>query len=495
MHVISVKGLKFTHGLNPIFDGADFSVSTGTKVGLVGPNGAGKSTLLNILIGLETPREGKLQIHGEVSLVPQEVKYDPAMEKSVSVRDYLDTSKTKQDYELRTILTGLELEGLELESSPKNLSGGQKTKLALARSLVAQPDILLLDEPTNYLDVTGKKWVMDFLATYPKTLILVSHDLELLDKRIGKVLAINTHTKKIDQYSGNYSKYLKLKKQQDDLLKRQVAYETKHIKRMEESMKILYKYKSKKGVRQRVILSRRIERAKENLPQLPPDLRRIVLNLPNPDPMGEVAIEAIGLIKSFESNLVLDGVDLVIQRGQKISLIGPNGSGKSTLIKILMGLLKPDSGQIMKDDRLKIGYYSQESDTLNRSQSLLEIIMDASRLNETGARSLLARFLFPGDRVLQKVETLSGGEKTRLAIAKLLLQPYNLLILDEPTTYLDVLSQRIILEGLKTYQGAVLIVSHTEEFIRELNPDKYLLLPENKFDFWQPEILERVGEI
>ncbi len=493
--MISVKGLSFTHGLNPIFDRADFSVATGTKVGLVGPNGAGKSTLLNILSGEETTSVGKLQIHGLVTLVPQEVKRDPEMEGSSSVRSYIDKAGTKQDFQLREILAGLELSHLDLDSSPSNMSGGQKTKLALARSLVTQPDILLLDEPTNFLDVAGKRWVMDFLAQYPKTLILVSHDLELLDKRIGKVLSINTHTRKIEQYSGNYTKFLKLKKEKDDLLKRQVAYESKHIKTMQESLKILYKYKSKKGVRQRVILSRRIQRAKENLPELPPEIGRIKLNLPDPSPVGQLILEAFGISKSYGDNLVLEEVSFQVGRGEKIALIGPNGAGKSTLIKILVGLLDPDAGQVQKDDRLSFGYYSQEFENFDQTKTLLEVILEASNLNQTSARSLLARFLFPGDRVMQKVSTLSGGEKTRLAIAKLLLEPYNLLILDEPTTYLDVLSQRIILDALKTYQGAMIVVSHTEEFIKELVPDKYLLLPDNKFDFWQPEILEQVGSV
>ena len=220
--MISVRDLSFSHGADLIFDGASFSVDKNQKVGLVGPNGAGKTTLLKILAKVETPDVGKLEVIGSLAWVPQEVKHNPILETSRTVREYLDAENIRGDYELRKLLDGLELSRLNLLVSPNKLSGGQKTKLALARALLAEPEILLLDEPTNYLDIQGKQWVMNFLSTYPKTLILISHDMNLLDRYIDKVLAIDTQYKKIEEYKGNYSKYLKLKAEKDALLIRHI---------------------------------------------------------------------------------------------------------------------------------------------------------------------------------------------------------------------------------------------------------------------------------
>ncbi|MDO8429573.1 MAG: ABC-F family ATP-binding cassette domain-containing protein [Candidatus Daviesbacteria bacterium] len=493
--MINAKNLSFSHGSNLIFNEVVFSVEKNQKVGLVGPNGSGKTTLLNLLTGKETPNAGRIEITGNIELVPQEVKNDPVLDASATVREYLDVNNTKGDYELRKMLEGLELSYLDLTSSPKILSGGQKTKLALARALLVEPDILLLDEPTNFLDVKGKKWVMNLLSSYPKTLILISHDISLLDRYIDKVLAINTQYRKIEEYKVNYSKYLKLKAEKDALLTRHIVVEQKHIKRMEESLKILRKNRSEKGVRQRVMLQRRIERVKINLPDLPQEVKKIKINLPTPSWVGELPIRVTNLGKSYGEKEVLSNINFSIVRGERIALIGPNGAGKSTLIKILVGLITPDSGEIQRDNNLKLGYYSQELETFDLNKTLIEATREEFNLPENMVRSMLAKFLFPGEKVFQTIGSLSGGEKTRLSMAKLLLHDYNLLILDEPTTYLDVMSQRIILEVLKEYKGTILIVSHTEEFIKELQPDKALILPENKFDVWYPEFLEKINEV
>ena len=198
------KNIHYGYGKEPIFDGADFYIDKGQKVGLVGANGAGKSTLFKLISGEDIPENGKLQVDGVVLSVPQEVKHDEKMEKAKSIREYLDPKNLKEDYELLRIISKLELGQFNLDSPPTNMSGGQKTKLAIARALVAEPDILLLDEPTNFLDTAGKEWVMNFLGRYPKTLIVISHDLNLLDSKISKILEINLQSRKIDEYAGNY---------------------------------------------------------------------------------------------------------------------------------------------------------------------------------------------------------------------------------------------------------------------------------------------------
>lgn len=485
--MISVQNLSFSHGSRLIFDEVSFSVENNSKVGLIGPNGAGKSTLLKILCKQEHASAGKIEVIGTIGIVPQEIKHDPVMEAATNVREYLNPDNSKQDYELHKMISGLELTDINLDGSPKALSGGQKTRLALARALLAQPDILLLDEPTNFLDVAGKKWVMGFLANYPKTLLLISHDLELLDKHINKILFVDAHLGKIEEYKGNYTQALQLREDKETLLKKRVSLEQRNISRLEESAK-------KVGVRQRIILQRRVVRLKEKLPDLPPEVRAIHFRLPDPANVGQIPLKAINISKSYGDKKILDNVNITIERGECVALIGQNGVGKSTFIKILMGLTTPDSGEVKKDPELKVGYYSQEFENLDFHKTLIQTATDSGRIPESIARPVLARFLFSAQKVHQQIGTLSGGEKTRLSIALLLLADYNLLILDEPTTYLDMLSQSIILQVLKDYQGALLIVSHTEDFISELKPNRALILPENYFNVWSEDLLERVSQ-
>lgn len=493
--MIKAQNLSYSYGLGDIFKNASFSVGQNMKVGLVGANGAGKTTLFRLIRGEENPKEGKLEVSGKIGYVPQEIKNDPLMKEANTVREYVDPKSTKEDYELLAMLKGLEMENTALDTNPNLLSGGRKTKLALLRALIESPDILLLDEPTNFLDVDGKAWVMNFLGSYPHSLVVVSHDLNLLDEHINKVIYIDKPTRTIQEYTGNYSKFVQLKEEQEALLKRKVTQEKKHITRMEKSLTRLYKKTSKKGVRQRVMLSRRIEKMKENLPELPKEVQNIKLQLPAPARSGEIPVKVSNICKSYNDQKILSDLSFFIERGERVALIGPNGAGKSTLIKIIMGITQPDSGKVNIDPQTKIGYYSQEFESFDFEKTLLETAADEIDSLQKNLRPFLARFMFNEHKVFQKVGSLSGGEKTRLAIALLMLHDYNLLILDEPTTYLDVLSQRVILDALKQYSGSMLIVSHTEEFIEELSPNRVLLLPENRIVHWAPGLKTRISEI
>jgi len=480
--MISVKNIDYSFTKDPIFKDASFFVGKNSKVGLVGVNGSGKSTLFKLLAGELHPDDGKIEIKGQIMSVPQEVKRDEKMEKATSVREYLDPKNEKEDYELSRMIFRLELGNLSLDDSPQNLSGGQKTKLAIARALIAEPDILLLDEPTNFLDTKGTEWVMNFLGRYPKTLLIISHDLNLLDKNIIKILEVNNHKKTIDEYTGNYTEYVKLKGDKDALLVRQIHVQKHNIVEMRKGFIKIAHAKSEKGVRQKIQIERRIEKMVENLPEMPPQAKRIKMQLPEPAWIGELPLIAYSINKSYGDKAVLTDLCFDIKRGERIALVGQNGAGKSTLIKILMGMVLPDSGEIIKDDKLDVGYYSQEFETFDFDKTLMETVKDKCEMTESLLRGLLGRFLFPGAKVFQKVGSLSGGEKTRLSIATLLAKNYNMLILDEPTTYLDVLSQRLILEALKAYKGAMIIVSHTPEFIKELQPSRQFLLPENRME-------------
>lgn len=492
--MIQVKNLTFSH-LRPIFTDVSFTVGESQIVGIAGPNGAGKSTLFKLLTGEEHPKEGQVIIDGTVVLVPQEIKYDPVLEKCHTVREYLDEHYIQDDREIISMLHGLEMNDIDLYSSPHHLSGGQKTKLAIIRALLLEPDILLLDEPTNFLDTKGKAWVASFLGKYPKTLLLISHDLDLLDNAIDKVIAINPAKAQIEEYKGSYSQFLKLKEQHDALLTRQITNTTKHVKRMEKSLVGLMSRKSEKGVRQRVQLQKRIEKIKENLPPLPKEAKGFKMSLPEPQPISDIPIRVIDVSMAFDDKVILEDLNMAIGKGDKLALVGLNGAGKSTFIKLLTGNLTPQNGEIIKAEKLKIGYYSQELEDLDFSKNLIEMVSTVKALPIEKIRAHLAAFLFIGDRVFQRVGSLSGGEKTRLSIALLLLENYNMLILDEPTTYLDVMSQRIILEAIKKYKGTLVIVSHTEDFIKELQPTKALLLPEQKLCSWDDSLLNKVSEI
>jgi len=416
------------------------------------------------------------------------------MEVVRTVKDYVDPNGAHFDHELKKLFFGLQLD-VGLSDNPNNLSGGQKTKLALARALLAKPDMLLLDEPTNFMDLAGKKWVMDFLTNYQGIVIVVSHDLKLLDRVIDKVFAINPATKTIDEYKGNYTAYLKLCKEKERLLTRQILIKQKHIKQMEEGLRKMARFSSKKGVRKKTMQRRKVEKEKLELPDLPSEVRVIKINLPEPAKVEELPIRAINISKSFDGLEVLKNINLTIIRGERIAFIGPNGSGKSTFIKILMGIESADGGEVIGSPQLKIGYYSQEFETFDFQKRVLDTFTERTSRNDDFARAFLGRYMFLGDKVFQRIETLSGGEKTRLSIAILTGCDNNLLILDEPTTYLDVMSQKVILEALKDYKGSMIIVSHTTEFVKELCPHKALLFPEEKVVFWDNELLEKVEEI
>lgn len=486
--------ITFSFADRPLYQEGNFSVGDGMKVGVVGANGAGKSILFKLITGEEEPDAGSIEVQGTVALVPQEVKHDPTLENASTIRAYIDPQNKKKDYELHTMMAGIGLE-LDITMAPLSLSGGQKTRLAILRALIQEPDILLLDEPTNFLDVEGKKWVMDFLSRYPHTLLLISHDMELIDAHIDKVIAIDSQLRTLEEQNGSYSNYLVTKAQKEDLLKRQIINEQKHIKRMKIGLRKMDRFTSDKGVRQRTQLKKRIKRLEDELPEAPKELRGMRFNFPEPSRVGELPIMVEHVSKSFEGRAVLTDVSIAFHRNERVALIGPNGAGKSTFIKMLMNVLQPDSGEIVRDSQIDIGYYSQEKESFSEEQTILEMMRLHTDADDNKLRPLLAGFLFSGNKVHQEIKKLSGGEKTRLSIARLLSKNHNMLILDEPTTFLDVLSQRIILEALKSYTGTLLIVSHTEGFIRELKPHRALLLPDTRVVQWDDVLLGEVGKI
>src|SRR3990167_5532410 len=492
--MIQISNLSFSYGDEPLYEKVNFIIGDDQKVGLVGPNGSGKTTLLNIIAGYQSQTEGKVYVKGFIGLVPQEIKYDPEMEKAKNTRNYTDPDNLHKDHEIRKIFSGLEI-NLDLDDNPQKLSGGEKTKLALARAFLQHADILLLDEPTNFMDTVGKKWVMNFLSRYSKTTVVISHDLALMNNAIDKILYVDLVTKTIDEYKGNYDIFKKLKEEKDALQKRQASMGQKKVKKMEEAVRHAMSFRTEKGVRARVQLQKRITKMRETLPQLPPEVRKIKIRLPDPANCGEIPIRTVDISKSYCGKKILNNVSITLIRGERLALIGPNGAGKSTYIKILMGLTKPDFGEVIKNPLLDVGFYSQEFETFDMNKTVFDTFTETTHQNEGFTRAFLGRYMFTGNKIFQRIETLSGGEKTRLSIALITAKSHNLLILDEPTTYLDVLSQRIILEALKEYKGTMIVVSHTPEFIIELAPKWAYLFPEEKKLYWDNSLIEKVEEI
>ena len=491
--MVRATNISFSYGDGPVFDQVSFLVPKNSKVALVGPNGAGKSTLFKLLLGDEQVAEGKLEKQGTIEFVPQEVKRDERLENASSVREYVDPNYRVDDYEMNKLFAGLEMNNLSLDVPPATLSGGQKTKLALARALISEPQILLLDEPTNFMDVAGKKFVMNFLANYPNTLLLVSHDIELLDKSIDKVLNINTQTKKIDEYTGNYTKFQQLKKQKGELVRKEHLVRSSHIKQMEKGLSKLGT--SKKEAKQKTIIKRRIEREKQVLPELPKDLQGFRLSLPEPPRVGELPIKLENVSKNYGEKKVLTDLSFAVRRGEKFLLVGPNGSGKSTIIKILMGVLQPDKGLVVPGLNLLAGYYSQEFENFDLNERVIDFFAEKTNRDHYDALGFLKKFMFYEKKQKQTIASLSGGEKTRLSMALLMAKNHNLLVLDEPTTYLDPMSQRIVLEALKQYKGTLILVSHVVDFVKEIAPDRALLMPEARLVLWDDKHLDAISEV
>ncbi len=526
--MIAINKLSKNYGKRALFENISLNINEGERIGLIGPNGAGKSTFFHLMLGESQPSSGSIQMKKDVRIghLPQEAVFESnytvlqeltegddlikrlrrekqeleANHKADSGRygEILHELEVLGAFELehkaKKILMGLEFKERDFNRPISQMSGGWQMRVLLAKLLVYRYDILLLDEPTNFMDLPGKKWVMNFLSEYKGCVIVVSHDLELMNESIDKVFAINPTLQSIEEYKGTYSDFLRLKKQRDILLQKHFTAKHKQIKRMEKGLSKMTRLTSKKGVRQKVRQKKRIERAKLELPDLPKEVASIKVLLPEPARVGKIPVHIVGISKKYGNSQVLNNINFTIARDEKIALIGLNGTGKSTFIKILMDLEKADSGTIEKNPLLKIGYYSQEFEEFDFTETVIDTFCRKTLRDEGFARSFLGRFMFTKDKVFQRVGTLSGGEKTRLSIAIITATDNNLLVLDEPTTYLDVLSQRIILEALKGYKGTMILVSHSPEFIKELSPHKAFLFPEEKMVYWDDNLLERAVE-
>jgi ATPase subunit of ABC transporter with duplicated ATPase domains len=520
-------------------DEVSFTLGTGQKAALVGVNGVGKSTLQKTIVGLVEADKGRVTTPKHVGYLPQEIMMDVSLPVDGTVGEYVLSSlngyhdlKRAIDTTLErmTLANGEELDALvhkfggledrfsgagyyavehkalrliahlglsevELDRSMHTLSGGEKTRLALARLLLSKPDLLLLDEPTNFLDVEATAWFMGFLASYENSVLIVSHDVGVLDASIDKVLYLNEFTKKIDEYTGTYSEYKVLRAQHEQMAQQTFKRKQKEIKRLQERADWLMGGGRSKGMHRRGhAMSRRVARLEKSLPNIPRHSREIVFRFPLSKRSGREVLQVAGLKKRYDGSPVFSDLDLTVERGERVIIVGLNGAGKTTLLRIVAGLLQPDEGNIRLGHNVDMGYYAQECDLLDMDRSVLEELRQVGvGLGEKRLRSILGGFLFPGDRVDQKTAYLSGGEKTRLSLAKLVVGGHNLLLLDEPTTYLDAASEALLLAALREYNGTLVIVSHNAGFVSELRPDTALIMPDGLAVPYDDDLLDLVA--
>ncbi|MEY4391042.1 MAG: hypothetical protein RLZZ400_785 [Actinomycetota bacterium] len=509
-----------------------FRVDLGDKVGLVGRNGAGKTTLTKVLSGEMPATAGQVQRSGEIGYLPQDPRSgDPeelARDRILNARGLGDLRGALNKYaeqmssvdegiyeaalkkysaaearfeaaggyaaeaEAEAIAGNLGIKPHVLNQPLKTLSGGQRRRIELARILFSQAKMMILDEPTNHLDADSVIWLRDFLRNFKGGLIVISHDVELIGETVNRIFYLDANRTVIDVYNMGWKAYLKQREADEERRKRERANAEKKATALQLQAAKFGAKATKAAAAQQML--KRAERLISNLEEVRESDRVANIRFPDPAPCGKTPLMASNLSKSYGSLEIFTAVDLAIDRGSKVVVLGLNGAGKTTLLRILAGIDKADTGTVEPGHGLKIGYYAQEHETLDVSKSVLENMQrSAPHLTDVEARKVLGSFLFSGDDVQKPAGVLSGGEKTRLALATLVVSSANVLLLDEPTNNLDPASREEILNALSRFSGAVVLVSHDEGAVLALNPERVLILPDGVEDLWNDSYAELIS--
>ncbi|WP_243788840.1 ABC-F family ATP-binding cassette domain-containing protein [Saccharopolyspora gloriosae] len=539
--MISASGLELRAGSRILLSGATLRVQPGDRVGLVGRNGAGKTTTLRVLAGEGEPYAGELIRRGELGYLPQDPREGDlsvsAKERVLSARGLdkmlrdMEKAQTEMaeladdrqrdkainrygkleerfsarggyaaESEAGRICSNLGLAERILEQPLQTLSGGQRRRVELARILFAASEAgpggrsattLLLDEPTNHLDADSINWLREFLRTHDGGLVVISHDVELLADVVNKVWFLDAVRGEADVYNMDWKRYQEARAADEKRRRRERANaEKKASVLMAQADKM--RAKATKAVAAQN-MARRAEKLVNDLEEETVDDKVAKIRFPDPAPCGRTPLTASGLSKSYGSLEIFSGVDLAVDRGAKVVVLGLNGAGKTTLLRLLGGMEEPDAGGMVPGHGLRVGYYAQEHETLDHDASVWSNIRSAAPdTPEQQLRTLLGTFLFRGEQLDQPAGTLSGGEKTRLALAGLVSSAANVLLLDEPTNNLDPASREQVLDALRSFSGAVVLVTHDPGAVEALEPERVILLPDGTEDHWSADYLELV---
>ncbi|GAB2623351.1 ABC-F family ATP-binding cassette domain-containing protein [Streptomyces capparidis] len=530
--MITATGIELRAGARVLIESASFRVARGDRIGLVGRNGAGKTTLTKVLAGQGIPAAGTVTRSGEVGYLPQDPRTGDlevlARDRILSARgldtvlrdmrvaeermasavggtrdqamrrysrletEFLTKGGYAAEAEAATIAASLGLPDRVLEQPLNTLSGGQRRRVELARILFSDADTLLLDEPTNHLDADSILWLRDFLKTYRGGFIVISHDVNLVEEVVNKVFYLDANRSCIDVYNMGWKAYLGQREADERRRRRERANaEKKASQLMAQADKM--RAKATKTVAAQN-MARRAERMLSGLEEVRASDKVAKLRFPEPAPCGKTPLTASGLSKSYGSLEIFTDVDLAIDKGSRVVVLGLNGAGKTTLLRLLSGVEKPDTGRVEAGHGLKLGYYAQEHETLDPDRTVLENMRSAAPDMDLGEiRKILGSFLFSGDDVDKPAGVLSGGEKTRLALATLVVSSANVLLLDEPTNNLDPASREEILGALRSFTGAVVLVTHDEGAVDALQPERIILLPDGVEDLWNEDYADLVS--
>ncbi|MET7639032.1 ABC-F family ATP-binding cassette domain-containing protein [Streptomyces sp. NPDC005438] len=530
--MITASGLELRVGARVLIESTTFRVAKGDRVGLVGRNGAGKTTLTKCLAGDGVPTGGTITRSGEVGYLPQDPRTgdldvlardrvlsargldsvlrklreneermshpkDGIREKAMRKYERLETEfLTKGGYaaeaEAATIAASLGLPDRVLGQPLHTLSGGQRRRVELARILFSDADTLLLDEPTNHLDADSVLWLRDFLRTYRGGLVVISHDVNLVETVVNRVFYLDANRAQIDQYNMSWKHYLQQREADEKRRRRERANAEKKAAALNAQADKMRAKASKAVAAQN--MARRAERLLSGLEEQRRSDKVAKLRFPDPAPCGKTPLTAEGLSKSYGSLEIFTDVSLAIDKGSRVVILGLNGAGKTTLLRLLAQAEKPDTGTVTPGHGLKLGYYAQEHETLDPDRTVLENMRSsAPGMDLVDLRKTLGSFLFSGDDVDKPARVLSGGEKTRLALATLVVSSANVLLLDEPTNNLDPASREEILNALRGFTGAVVLVSHDEGAVDALQPERIILLPDGVEDLWGQDYADLVA--